>query len=135
MYTEHLHHQLLSETVQTNQYHQDQERTRRMHGVVTQMSLRDENVLFDRTRGVSGNNRSAGFIPAYRNMQTGEQVPSRFPDGALAPVHLLDGLPESWIAERDSDGHVVSTCPGIVSGFLRGGQFYTREEAARTSVH
>lgn len=135
MYISHLHPPLLTEIAPTAPQPQDQEQARKRRGVLTQLSLRDENVLFDSTRGVSRNNRSAGFIPAYLNSATGERVPSRFADGRLAPVHLLDGLPEAWIAERDGDGHVTRTCPGIVSGFLYDGRFLTRDEAARVAPH
>ncbi|MBS1202356.1 MAG: hypothetical protein H6R22_865 [Chromatiaceae bacterium] len=133
MYTQ--HPQLLTQPPQAAPKPQDRERARRVRGVVTQMSLRDENVLFEATRGVSRNNRSSGFTPGYLNTATGERVPSRFADGSLAPVHLLDGLPESWVAGRNDDGHVTRTRPGIIAGFLRDGRFFTREEAARLAAH
>ena len=127
--------QLLIQTLQSAPEPQDRDRSRRLQGVLTQLSLRDENVLFETTRGVSRNNRSSGFIPAYLNTASGERVPSRFADGSLAPVHVLDGLPESWIAARDADGRVTRTRPGIIAGFLRDGCFFTREQAARLSAH
>ncbi len=111
-----------------------QDRKRWRHGVVTQQSLRDENVLYASTCGVSQNNQSRGYKPAYLNTITGVYMISRFANGSPAPVHVLDGLPESWIEERDQDGHVTKTCPGIVSGFLRDGHFYTREEALMESA-
>lgn len=114
---------------------QEPEPSRRRRGVLTELTLRDENILYARTRGVSRNNRSAGFVPAYLNRATGECTASRFADGTPAPVHLLDGLPEAWVRERDAAGHVICTCPGIVAGFLRNGCFFTREEAARAAAH
>ena len=125
---------LLNQIPKTAFQPQDPKRAPSLCGVVTQMSLCDENVQFETTRGVSRNNRSAGFIPGYLNTTTSERVPSRFADGSLAPVHLLDGLPEGWIAERDRDGHVTRTHAGIIAGFLRDGRFFTREEAARLAV-
>nr|WP_043755545.1 hypothetical protein [Imhoffiella purpurea] len=113
----------------------DRERARRMRGVLTQMSLRDENRLYAKTRGISQNNRASGFRPGYLNSKTGEHVLSRFSDGTPAPVHVLDGLPQSWIGTRDSDGRVVAACAEIVSGFVRDGAFFTREEAIRASAH
>jgi hypothetical protein len=129
MYTESL--QLLIETAQPQQ----QERSRRRLGVLTQLSLRDENRLFEHTRGRSETNHQLGFVPGYRNSATGEQVASCFADGSPAPVHLLDGLPEAWVAERDGAGHVTRTCPGLVSGFIRDGRFYSREQALRAAAH
>ncbi len=114
---------------------QEQELRRRREGVLTELTLRNENLLYARTRGVSRNNRSVGYVPAYLNSATGESAESRFADGTPAPIHLLDGLPDTWIQERDADGHVVCTCPGIVAGFLRNGCFFTREEAARAAAH
>ena len=129
MYTEPL--QLLIEAIQP----QEQERSRRLRGALTQLSLRDENRLFEHTRGRSQDNDHLGFVPAYRNSATGEQVVSRFADGSPAAVHVLDGLPEAWVAERDSKGHVTRTCPGLVSGFIRDGRFYSREQAIRATTH
>jgi hypothetical protein len=133
MYTESLQVQIqiVIETVNPR----EQERVRRQRGVLTQLVLRDENQLFELTRGISQNNDRLGFVPGYRNSATGEQARSRYADGSPAPVHVLDGLPETWVAERDCDGHVVRTCPGLVSGFIRDGRFYTREEAIRASAH
>ncbi|NKN33403.1 dihydroorotase [Marichromatium bheemlicum] len=96
---------------------------------LTALSLHDENVRFAATPGVSEHNRSANFVPGYLNSHSGEWVLSRFRDGTPAPVHVLDGLPPTWVARRDAAGNVVQTRPGIISGFIRNGLFYTREEA------
>lgn len=111
----------------------DQERLRRLRGVLTETSIQNENVLYARTRGVSQNNGPDGFRPGYLNLANGETLPSRFANGAPAPVHLLEGLPESWILERDSDGRVASTHPGIIAGFILDGRFYTRDEAIQAT--
>lgn len=133
MITERL--QLVTETLQAQAQPAELERERRLRGALTEMSLHDENVLFERTRGVSQNNRASGFAPAYRDALTGDVTPSRFADGSPAPIHLLDGLPEHWVARRTEEGHVAATLPGIVAGFLREGRFYTREQAARAATH
>ncbi|EGV16789.1 hypothetical protein [Thiocapsa marina] len=113
----------------------DQERARRLRGVLTEASIRNENVLYACTRGISQNNGSFGFRPAYLDGASGEAVLSRFANGTPAPVHLLDGLPESWILDRDHEGHVTATRPGIISGFIRDERFYTREEAIAATAH
>lgn len=129
MYTESC--QLLVETAQP----QETQRSRRLRGALTQLSLRAENDLFEQTRGVSQQNAGLGFKPGYRNSATGEQALSCFADGSAAPIHLLDGLPEAWVAERDSDGHVTRTCPDLISGFIRDGRFYTRDEVIKATAH
>ncbi|MBK1716679.1 hypothetical protein [Thiocystis violacea] len=129
---------MFSEQVQTqilNQESQEIERARRRRGVLTEMTLREENALYAKTHGVSQNNGSLGFRPGYLNRHSGEWTLSRFGDGSLAPVHVLDGLPESWINGRDADGHVTEVSAEVVSGFVRDGLFYTREEAIRASAH
>jgi hypothetical protein len=129
-----MHPELLQTLIETLPP-QEQERSRRLRGVLTELSLRDENALFELSRGVSQNNAHLGFVPAYLNTATGEQVRARFADGSPAPVHLLDGLPETWVSARDSEGHVTRTCSGLISGFIRDGRFYTRDEASRAAAH
>ena len=63
--------------------------------------LKQENQRFAGTGGVSENNRQAFFVPAFKNALTGEVALSRFRDGRIAPCHLIDGLPDEWIAARD----------------------------------
>ncbi len=45
-------------------------------------------------------------------------------------MHLLDGLPEEWVRERHPSGRVAVVKYSVVSGFLRQGEFYTREQVA-----
>lgn len=90
-----------------------------------------ENRAFQGTGGVSNNNRSLGFAPAFLDRATGIIHLSRNPDGTPACCHRLDGLPESVVAERDEQGRVCAVRDSVVAGFERGGCFYTREQAAR----
>lgn len=116
----------------------DQERReheRRMRGVLNNMTLRSENRRYAHTPGVSRNNAGLGFRPGYLNQRSGECVLSRFSDGTPAPIHVLDGLPESWVRARDDAGHVVAVAAEVVSGFMLGDRFYTREEAVRAANH
>ncbi|QGU32868.1 hypothetical protein [Thermochromatium tepidum] len=107
-----------------------QEHERRPSGVLNARTLRRENRLYANTLGVSQNNAGLGFRPGYLNRRSGEYVLSRFSDGTPAPIHVLDGLPDSWVRARDAAGHVLEVAPEVVSGFVRGNRFYTREEAA-----
>lgn len=93
-------------------------------------TLRSENRRYLGSGGRSPENRGAGFRPAFRDSETGRVYESCFGDGRPAPCHLLDGLPDALVLARDDYGRVRGVKPSVVSGFLRGGRFYTRDEAA-----
>lgn len=95
--------------------------------------LVEENRRFAGTGGVSEHNAQARFVPAFQDTYTGQVEISRFRDGRPAPFHLIDGLPEDWIAERDVTGRVVQIKGSIISGFVRFGVFFTRQEASEYS--
>ena len=80
--------------------------------------------------GRSEDNADLGFRPAFRDADTGTVYSSCFFDGSPAPVHLFDGLPDDVVVNRAASGHVTAVKGSLVSGFLRCGRFYTREEAA-----
>jgi len=101
-----------------------------MRRAVTLKQLRRENHVFGNTGGVSRNNRTHGFRPAFMDLDTGEIYLCRHQDGTPAPFHCLDGLPENLIIRRSSCGRAVAIKAGMLSGFERDGRFYTREEAA-----
>jgi hypothetical protein len=104
--------------------------TRNMVMPMTLGQLHRDNLAFAGTGGVSAGNRCARFHPAFRDAATGHVERARFADGSAAPMHVLDGLPEAWVAERDVHGNPCTLRPGIVAGFVRDGVFYTREQAA-----
>ena len=92
--------------------------------------LSEENIEFSGTGGVSEANAHYDFIPAFLEADSGQVQISCFQDGRQAPCHLLDGLPETWITQRDLNGRVVKVKSTVVSGFVRLGRFFTRQEAA-----
>jgi hypothetical protein len=98
---------------------------------LTNQVLIHENAIFAGTGGVSPENRSLGFRPAFMDMETRTVYPSRFADGRPVPCHLLDGLPDEVIVARTSSGRVMTLKPSVVSGFVSQDCFYTRDEAAR----
>ena len=55
---------------------------------------------------------------------------SRYPNGQVAAFHTLDGLPDEVIAARYTNGKVAYAKNSLISGFLKDGTFYTRQEAA-----
>ena len=101
-----------------------------MEYAMTRETLKTENQVFWGTGGRSEENRSIGFRPAFMDIQTSQVYPSRFADGRPAPFHLLDGLPDEVVMARDVSGRVASIKTSVISGFLRMGRFFTREEAA-----
>lgn len=108
-----------------------------MNASPAQQRLAAENARFAGTGGISQENADQGFRPAFRDAVTLQVYPSCFADGRAAPFHLVDGLPEEAVACRDASGRVTRIKDTVVSGFVRMGRFYTREEASRAlaTVH
>jgi hypothetical protein len=102
-----------------------------MTSSMSQNVLRLENLAFEGTGGRSQENAGAGFRPAFLDRDTREVFPSRYADGRLAPLHLLDGLPDNVVVKRAPGGQVQAVKASIVSGFTLDGEFYTREAAAQ----
>ena len=91
-------------------------------------SLLDQNESYSGTMGVSPKNQHSGFLPAFRDEETGRVELARFRSGALAPMHLIAGLPADWATDFDEEGDVASVKASITAGFVRDNLFYTREE-------
>jgi len=98
---------------------------------MTAERLELENHAFAGSGGVSQENHSRGFCPAFYDEETGAIELSRFSNGTPAPVHLLEGLPEAWVVERDVNGMIRSIKQSVIAGFVCGGLFYTRQQAAQ----
>lgn len=96
--------------------------------------LQSQNSEFAGTGGVSPNNQDLGFVPGYLDTRTGQTMVSRFADGRPAPIHVLDGLPDSCVAARDASGKVTHAASTVVAGFLRNGEFFTRASAAKAKL-
>lgn len=101
-----------------------------MRQPLTQQVLHSETQRFRGSGGISHENAAYGFRPAFLDTQTDSVHLSRFADGSPAPFHSIDGLPDALVQERDRHGRIVATKPYVVSGFVRDGRFYTRDEAA-----
>ena len=97
--------------------------------------LCQQNVTFRNTGGVSQENRGAGFHPAFYDTLNRTADIARLRDGTPAPCHILDGVPDDWVMQRGPFGRVIAVKPSIVSGFIRNGRFYTREQAVRALSH
>jgi hypothetical protein len=105
-----------------------------MELTLTKALLAIETAQYRGTGGVSENNRGLGFQPAFIDRETGTVHLSRFPDWRLAPCHLLDGLPAEIVLARDGRGRVMRVKASLLSGFVHGERFYTRDEAAAMLV-
>ncbi|MEZ5583330.1 MAG: hypothetical protein R3F37_11775 [Candidatus Competibacteraceae bacterium] len=57
---------------------------------LTNQSLRRQNRVFRGTGGVSHENQSCGFVPAFLDTQNGTVYRSCFADGRPVPMHLLE---------------------------------------------
>ena len=105
-----------------------------MGRAMTETTLAIENARYRGTGGVSHENRCRGFRAAFMDRETRAVHLARFADGRAAPCHVLDGLPAELVLARDAGGRVRSVKASVVSGFVRDGRFYTREEAAALLV-
>jgi hypothetical protein len=101
---------------------------------LTEHELRCQNRHYRGTRGLSEENHSSGFRPAFLDTETGAVYASCYADGRPAPCHLLEGLPENLVLARTAHGRISAIKASVVAGFVRCGCFYTREEAARLTI-
>jgi GAF domain len=97
---------------------------------LTPSALQQENETYRGSGGISAGNRALGFKPAFYDMETGISHTSKFANGLEAPMHVLDGLPNEVVESRLESGKVAAVKPGVISGFVQAGHFYTREQAA-----
>lgn len=97
---------------------------------ITQTELQRETDCYRGSGGISQENGSLGFRPAFLDTETQHAYLACFADGRPAPFHLIDGLPDDVVDARDAAGHVARLKTSVVAGFLFAGRFYTRSEAA-----
>jgi hypothetical protein len=88
--------------------------------IMSESRLREENAAFAGTAGTSEGCAGGAFKPAFFDFASCTLYLSRFADGRLAPIHVLDGLPAEVLARGT-----------LIYGFERNGFFYTRRAAAR----
>ena len=91
-----------------------------MKRIRSESQLREESAAYDGTAGSSHGCAGGGFKPAFFDYTSCILYLSRFADGRLAPIHVLDGLPPEVLAKGT-----------LISGFERNGFFYTRRAVAR----
>lgn len=64
-----------------------------------------------------------GLQLAFQNSDTGESHLSQSNEGEPTNVYDFSGLPECWIAERDSSGRAVALKPEVIAGYWLNGKF------------
>lgn len=97
---------------------------------LTPGTIAQESEHFRGTGGESSVCGSCGFVPAFRDEDTGAVFRACDQGGRPTPVHVLDGLPDEVVISRDSSGRVTTVKASLISGFLLHGHFYDREQAA-----
>lgn len=101
-----------------------------MNRLMCDQTLHQENLAYAGTNGVSTNNRSLRFVPAFRDEDTGRVEIARFENGNPAPAHLIVGLPQEWAVAFTADGAILAIKASVTAGFVRDNVFFTRDEAA-----
>lgn len=109
---------------------QDSQLQARQRQALSPAELAAQNRRYLGTGGRSQENRSLGFRAAFLDSHTGTIHLARFADGRIAPMHLLDGLPEHLVRTRTTSGRVTEVSESVIAGFERDGCFYTRAQAA-----
>ena len=75
-----------------------------------------------------------GFRPAFLDFVSQRIYLSRFIDGRIGQVHVIDGLPDELVADRAASGRVIRLKATVIAGYMRFGFFYTRSAAAQAVV-
>ena len=101
-----------------------------MRQALSRRLLGKQHARFKGTGGVSQTSQVRDLVPGFFDTLTGTMDVARFRDRTPAPCHLLDGVPDDWVVRRDCAGRVMAVRGTVVAGFIRGEQFYTREQAA-----
>ena len=66
------------------------------------------------------------FIPAYYDTKTDTVYLSRYKNGSVAPVHVLDSIPDELMRQ---DAHSGELSRQVIVGFVFNDKFYTRAQA------
>lgn len=98
---------------------------------LTAETLHLDNQRFRHTGGVSHNSSKAGFQSAFLDQATGNVYLSRDINGNPASVHLLSGLPDELVTQRDLCGRPKAIKNTVIAGFVHAENFYTRDQVAQ----
>lgn len=82
------------------------------------------------TGGTSQNNKKFKFSPAFFDSSSKTIYLSCYADGKPAPIHMLDGLPKKLLKNRTITDSLINAKNALVSGYISGHKFLTRQQAA-----
>lgn len=95
---------------------------------MTHQQALQQQCTYYKFNGAVFSDASFGFLPAFKNMSSQQTHLSTDADGNIAVMHLLDGLPDCWVDEKDDHGRALTLRAGIVAGFMRNNEFFTLSE-------
>ncbi|WP_372525202.1 hypothetical protein [Piscinibacter sp.] len=105
-----------------------------MNRAMTEERLMQETQMHRVTGGISAENRSLGFWPAFMDQETSAVYASCFGNGRPSPFHLINGSPDELVVARDAVGRAAAFKDSVIAGFVRGGRFYSRGDAGRPAT-
>ncbi|VAW81288.1 hypothetical protein MNBD_GAMMA12-1498 [hydrothermal vent metagenome] len=96
----------------------------------------DEKDFTDKVERTSTHNSNdpgvSTFIPAYYDTQTDTVYLSRYKNGSVAPVHVLDSIPKELLSQSAANKSSTNNdelSQKVIVGFVFNNKFYTRAEA------
>lgn len=93
-----------------------------------------QQAVYHKFNGLVFSDISFGFMPAFKNLKDQIIHLSVDQNGELSVMHLFDGLPDSWIKEKDDQGIALTLKNEIIAGFMRNAKFYTLSEIVNDVV-
>ena len=95
---------------------------------MTHQQAVEQQGTYYRFNGAVFSDVSFGFMPAFKNLHSDQVHLSTSTDGQPSIMHILDGLPDAWIDEKDEQGRALTLKSEIIAGFMRNAEFYTLSE-------
>ena len=93
-----------------------------------------QQAVYYKFNGLVFSDISFGFMPAFKNLKDQTIHLSVDQNGELSVMHLFDGLPDSWIKEKDDQGIALTLKNEVIAGFMRNAKFYTLSEIVNDVV-
>jgi len=95
---------------------------------MTQQQAVEQQGAYYKFNGAVFSDVSFGLMPAFKNIKTEQIHLSTDMHGQLSVMHILDGLPDYWVKEKDEKGRAITLKSEIIAGFMRNADFYTLSE-------
>lgn len=95
---------------------------------MTHQQALEQQGTYYKFNGAIFSDASFGFLPAFKNIKDQQIHLSTDSFGKISVMHLLDGLPDCWVLEKDAQGKALTLRAEIIAGFMRNNEFYTLSE-------